>query len=178
MFHHLGLRAVDRLVLAKELSPRALFVLMSIAARMHPRTARAWVTTVELAARHGMEPDHMSHYVARLKQLGMLVRRREAPTRKLEPWERRFLPDSSTRTSHSRRLFLQIHPLLVSVGGQTKRDRDLEQFRKAIGSRSLRFEEVLAAIKAEDEAQDLADFIKRETGGQATPTGMGTPVAA
>ena len=152
MFNHLGLRAVDRLVLARELSPRALFVLMSIAARMHPRTGRAWVTTVELAARHGMEPDHMGKYVGLLKQLGLLVRRKEGPTRKLEAWERRFLPDPSTRTLHGRRLFLQIHPLLVSVGGQTKLDRDLDQFRKAIGGRALRFEEVLAAIKAEDEA--------------------------
>ena len=178
MLHHLGLRAVDRLVLAKELTPRDLFVLMSIAARMHPLTGRAWVTTVELAASHGMEPDHLSRHVGPLKQLGLLVRRKEQKPAKLEPWQRRFLPDPSTRTPYSGRLFLQIHPLLVSVGRKTKQDRALAEFRQAIGDRVLRFEEVLAAIKTEDEAQELADYIKRETGGQATPRLQEGPVAA
>ncbi|MCP9919966.1 hypothetical protein KBZ12_10840 [Cyanobium sp. Cruz CV13-4-11] len=177
MFHHLGLRAVDRLVLAKELSPRALFVLMSIAARMHPLTGRAWVTTVELAASHGMEPDHMSRHLGPLKRLGLLVRRKEQKPGKLDPWERRFLPDPATRGPHSGRLFMQLHPLLVSVGGRSKRDRALGEFRQAIGDRVLRFEEVIAAIKAEDEAQELAQYIRQETGGQATPAGMGTPAA-
>jgi len=177
MWHHQGVRAVERMLLDGSLPPRALLAFWTIAARVHPLTGKAWATGDELAAVYGMHPENFGRHLSVLKKLGLLVRRKEKPEKKLEPWERRFLPDAATRGPHSGRLFMQLHPLLVSVGGRAKRDRALAEFREAVG-RVTPFEEVLAAIKAEDEAQELADYIKRETGGQATPAGMGTPAAA
>jgi hypothetical protein len=75
-------------------------------------------------------------------------------------------------------LFFQLHPLLISVGSRSKRDRALEEFREAIGNRVTPFEEVLAAIEAEDREHDLAAHVERITGSRATPVGMGTPAAA
>jgi hypothetical protein len=132
------------------LPPRALLGLWTVAARVHPMTGKAWTTTNELAAVHGMHPENFSRHVAVLKQLGLLVRCKEKPAKKLAAWERRFLPDPSARGPHSGRLFMQLHPLLVSVGRASKRDKALDEFRLAVGDCVTPFEEALAAIEAED----------------------------
>ena len=178
MWHHQGVRAVERMLLDGTLPPRALLAFWAIAARVHPLTGKAWATGDELSAVYGMHPENFGRHLSALKKLGLLVRRKEKPARKLEPWERRFLPDPSTRGPHSGRLFFQLHPLLVSVGSRTKRERALDEFRETIGARVTPFEEALAAIEAEDEAAELVQYIQRETRGQATPADMGAPAAA
>jgi hypothetical protein len=178
MWHHQGVRAVERMLLDGSMPPRALLAFWAIAARVHPLTGKAWATGDELSAVYGMHPENFGRHISVLKKLGLVVRRKEKPAKKLEAWERRFLPDPTARGPHSGRLFFQLHPLLVSVGGRSKRDRALDEFREAIGNRVTPFEEVLAAIEAEDREQELTAYIKRETGGQATPAGREAPAAA
>jgi DNA-binding transcriptional ArsR family regulator len=178
MWHHMGMRAVERMLLDGSLPPRALLAFWTIATRVHPLTGKAWATGDELSAVYGMHPENFGRHISVLKKLGLMVRRKEKPVKKLKPWEVRSLPDPATRGPHSGRLFFQLHPLLVSVGSRSKRDRALDEFREAIGNRVTPFEEVLAAIEAEDREQELTAYIEQMTGGQATPAGMGTPAAA
>ena len=169
---------MERMLLDGSMPPRALLAFWTIAARVHPLSGKAWATGDELSAVYGMYPEHFGRHLSALKKLGLVVRRKEKPDKKLEAWERRFMPDPSARGPHSGRLFFQLHPMLVSVGSRSKRDRALDEFREAIGNRVTPFEEVLAAIEAEDLDHELAAHVERITGSWATPAGMGTPAAA
>lgn len=164
MWHHTGMRAVELMLLDGTMPPRTLLAFWAIATRVHPLTGKAWATGDELSAVYGMHPENFGRHISALKKLGLVVRRKEEPAKKLKPWERRFLPDPTARGPHSGRLFFQLHPLLVSVGGQSKRDRLLDEFREALGDRVTSFEEALAAIEAEDKDRELADFVEQEIG--------------
>lgn len=178
MFHRSGMLAVERLILQRELTTRAMFLLLAMVARMNTSTGRVWASAAELAAEHEAIPGCVCSSIRRLRRVGLVVRCTAPPLHELSARERASMPDLSARGAWSRRLYFLLHPGLASVGGKTRRSWALDDFREAIGDRVTPFDEALAAIKAEDEAQELADYIRRETGGQATPAGMGTPAAA
>ncbi len=178
MFHRSGMLAVERLILQRELTTRAMFLLLAMAARMNTSTGRVWASAAELAAEHEAIPGCVCSSIRRLRRVGLVVRCTAPPLHELSARERESMPDLSARGAWSRRLYFLLHPELASVGGKTRRSWALDDFREAIGNRVPPFDEVLAAIKAEHEAQELADYIKRETGGQATPAGMDAPAAA
>jgi hypothetical protein len=164
MWHHVGMRAVEKMLLDGTMPPRAQLAFWTIAARVHPLTGKAWATGDELSAVYGMHPENFGRHISALKKLGLVVRRKEKPAKKLKPWERRFLPDPTARGPHSGRLFFQVHPLLLSVGNRSKRDQALDKFREAVGDRVTPFEQALAAVEAEDRDRELADYVKQMTG--------------
>ena len=178
MVHKAGLLAVERLVLQRELTTRAMFLLLAMAARMDITTGRVWASGSELATEHKGIPGCVNSSIRRLRRVGLLVRCTAPPLHLLSARERASMPDPATRAPHSARLFFLLHPGLVSTGGKSRRSRALDQFHSAGGERVLRFEEELRAIEAEAADQELIAHVERITGSRATPAGMDVRVAA
>jgi hypothetical protein len=153
MLHRHGLRAVERLVLRRELTTRALFLLLAMAARVNITTGKVWATPSEIAAEHGLARVRVCSTIRRLRLAGVVVRCTAPPLSKLSARERALMPDPATRAPHSARAYFLIHPSLISVGGKTRRGWLLDQFENAIGDRETPFRRELRAIEAE--AADL-----------------------
>ncbi len=170
--------AVEQLVLRRELTTRAMFLLLAMVARMNTSTGRVWASAAELAAEHEAIPGCVCSSIRRLRRVGLVARCMAPPLHALSARERESMPDLSHRNAWNLRTYFLIHPGLASVGGKTRRSWALDDFREAIGGRVTLFDEALAAVQAEAEPQELAQYIERMTGSQATPAGTGAPVAA
>ncbi len=155
MFHQAGLLAVERLVLQRELTTRAMFLLQAMAARMDISTGRVWTTGSELAAEHKGIPGCINSSIRRLRRVGLVVRCTAPPLHQLSERERASMPDPATRARHLARMYFLLHPGLASTGGRTRRERVLDQFHAAAGERVLRFEEELQAIEAQAMDREL-----------------------
>ena len=178
MFHQAGLLAVERLVLQRELTTRAMFLLQAMAARMDISTGRVWATGSELAAEHKGIPGSINSSIRRLRRVGLVVRCTAPPLHQLSERERASMPDPATRARHLARMYFLLHPGLVSTGGKTRREKVLDQFHAAAGERVLRFEEELRAIEAEVADLELIAHVERITGSWASPDGMDARAAA
>lgn len=178
MLHRLGLLAVEKLVLQRELTTRAMFLLQAMVARMNTSTGRVWSSASELAAEHQAVPGCVCSSIRRLRRAGLVVRCTAPPLDELSAKERASMPDPASRAPHSARLYFLIHPGLASVGGKTRRGWVLDQFQAAIGDRLTPFARELAAIEDEARELELTAFVEQATGSRATPAGMGARAAA
>jgi hypothetical protein len=167
MLHRRGLLALERLVLHRELTTRALFLLLAMAARLNITTGRVWATASELAAEHEAIPGCVCSSIRRLRLAGLVVRCTAPPPSQLSARERASIPDPATRAPHSARVYFLIHPGLISVGGKTRRHRLLRQFQEAMGDRVTPFSRELRAIEAEAEAQEVAQLVAESEARQA-----------
>jgi hypothetical protein len=167
MLHRQGLLALERLVLQRELTTRALFLLLAMAARVNITTGRVWATASELAAKHEAIPGCVCSSIRRLRLAGLVVRCTAPPPSQLSARERATMPDPATRAPHSARVYFLIHPGLISVGGKTRRTRLLRQFQEAMGDRVTPFSRELRAIEAEAEAQEVAQLVAESEARQA-----------
>jgi hypothetical protein len=180
MFHRQGLLAVERLVLQRDLTTRAVFLLLAMAARMNTSTGRVWISASELAAEHRAVREPVCNSVQLLQRAGLVVRCLAPPLNKLSAGERASMPDPAFRAPLSARVYFLIHPGLASVGGQTRRAWALDRFQSAIGDRLTPFDRELDAIKAAAQDRVMAKLAAGATPNEvrAELTAVPWPAAA